>query len=122
MATKADFATVFTQLKEILTPLAPPLTVVADEPENYSLNAAYSAQYKRDLFFGAVQIKKNYVSYHLMPIYIFPALLDNISPALKKRMQGKSCFNFTTMDEALLAELAQLTESGFAQYRKAELL
>lgn len=50
------------------------------------------------------------VALHLMPLYSQPELLDRISPALKKRMQGKSCFNFTKMDETLLAELAALTE------------
>jgi hypothetical protein len=49
---------------------------------------------KKVIFFGAAQIKKNYVSFYLMPVYMFmfPKLLDNISPELKKHMQGKSCF------------------------------
>ena len=52
-------------------------------------------------FFGAVQLKRNYVSYHLMPAYTDPDLLETVSPELKKRMQGKSCFNFDTVDPAL---------------------
>jgi hypothetical protein len=40
-----------------------------------------------------VQIKKNYVIYHLMPVYLNPGLLEGMSPGLRKRMQGKSCFN-----------------------------
>ena len=32
-------------------------------------------------------------------------------PALKKRMLDKSCFNFTSVNEVLLAELAELTRS-----------
>jgi hypothetical protein len=31
-------------------------------------------------------------------------------------MQGKSCFNFTKVDDALLAELEGLTAQGFAMY------
>lgn len=31
------------------------------------------------------------------------------SPALRKRMQGKSCFNFTRVDDALFFELVDLT-------------
>ena len=30
-------------------------------------------------------------------------------PELRRRMQGKACFNFTRVDEALFAELATLT-------------
>jgi len=52
-----------------------------------------------------------------MPVYIFPDLLKNISPALKKRMQGKSCFNFTKIDEALIAELDDLTKRGIERSR-----
>lgn len=43
---------------------------------------------------------------------------QHISPDLKKRMQGKSCFNFASPDEALFNELAALTEAGFQDYRK----
>ncbi|MBI5301478.1 MAG: hypothetical protein HY868_05020 [Chloroflexi bacterium] len=40
------------------------------------------------------------------------------APTLKKRMQGKSCFNFATMDDAMLKELAALTKQGYDRYRK----
>lgn len=46
---------------------------------------------KKPLFFGAVQVKKSYVSYHLMPVYLEPDLLAPSSSELKARMQGKSC-------------------------------
>ena len=48
-----------------------------------------------------------------MPIYVQPSLLDDISPALKRRMQGKSCFNFAKVDEPLFAELEALTKRGY---------
>jgi hypothetical protein len=70
------------------------------------------------LWFGGVQIKKNYVSYHLMPVYVNPKLLEGISPALRMRMQGKSCFNFTYSDQSLFSELAVLTNAGFRDYQK----
>ena len=38
--------------------------------------------------------------------------------ANKKRMQGKSCFNFTTVDEVLFAELSQLTAAGFKRFKE----
>ena len=104
-----DFQVVFERLKAIMRAYESRLLVVADEAGNYYLNAPFSEKFKKEIFFGAVQIKKNYVSYHLMSVYAFPDLLDGISPALKKRMQGKSCFNFTSINEELLAELAELT-------------
>jgi hypothetical protein len=51
-----------------------------------------------------------------MPVYVHPELLDAIAPALRRRMQGKACFNFKTMDVALLAELATLIDNGAARF------
>jgi hypothetical protein len=69
------------------------------------------------LFFGKVEIGKRYVGFHLMPVYMHPDLLDGVSPELRKRMQGKSCFNFTRTDPALLAELSDLTARSVARMK-----
>ena len=74
---------------------------------------------KKPLFFAAAQIKKNYVSYHLMPIYVFPELITDLSPSLRQRMQGKSCFNFRSVNPPLMLELEMLTAAGMAKYRQA---
>ncbi len=52
-----------------------------------------------------------------MPVYYHPQLLDNISQELKKRMQGKSCFNFNDLDDNLFAELKSLTKSCYDKYK-----
>ena len=109
MSPQTDFPLVFEQLKSILKPYAKSLTNTADTSDAYSLDGPYSEKYKKPLFFGAAQIKKNYVSFYLMPVYMFPDLLKSISPELKKRMQGKSCFNFKKVEPELFKELTQLT-------------
>ena len=68
-------------------------------------------------YVAGLRIGKSYVSYYLMPVYGMPELLDGISPELRRRMQGKACFNFTRIDEPLLTELAALTATGIALYR-----
>ena len=113
-----DFRTTFKQLKRLLQKHADNLTVVVNKPGNYSLNAGYSKEWAKEIFFGAVMIKRNYVSYHLMAVYSCPDLLKGISPTLKKRMQGKSCFNFTTIDAETLRELAALTDRGYQRFKK----
>jgi hypothetical protein len=60
---------------------------------------------------------KGYVTYQLMPLYAYPELAKMVSSDLKKRMQGKSCFNFRAPDEALFAELGELTKAGLEKYR-----
>ena len=118
MSPQTDFSHVFDQLKTILIPYASRLTLTADTAQSYSIDGPYSQKYKKVLFFGAAQIKKNYVSFYLMPVYMVPDLLTDISPELKKHMQGKSCFNFKRVDEALFKELAELTRKSFEHFQK----
>jgi hypothetical protein len=106
-------AETFNRLAAIFPPYRGDLVVKIDEPGHLYLDAPLSAPYPKGLFFGAVKIGKRYVSFHLMPVYVHPDLLNGISPKLRKRMQGKSCFNFTAPDEVLFAQLGRLTRSGF---------
>ena len=62
------------------------------------------------------------MSYHLFPVYMMPALLSSASPKLRARMQGKSCFNFTRVDDSLIDELAALTRRGFDALRDRDLV
>jgi len=77
---KATFVPVFERLRAIMKPYEGRLVLVHNTPEDYSLNTPYSDKFGKQVFFGAVQIKKNYVSYHLMPIYMNPKLHAGISP------------------------------------------
>lgn len=122
MSPQNAFLVVFEELKEILKPYAPKLTVTVDTPNAYSLDGPYSEKWKKPLFFGSVQIKKNYVSFYLMPVYMHPELLKDISPALKRHMQGKSCFNFKRVEPELFEELAALTKEGFKDFQREEAL
>jgi hypothetical protein len=122
MAPTEAFPIIFEQLKSILLPYESHLIVVQNSPGNYSLNTPFSEKYRKEIFFGAVQIKKNYVSYYLMPVYMYPDLLTGMSDGLRQRMQGKSCFNFKTEDQALFTELAQLTQKSVARVKQEKLL
>lgn len=114
----SDLPTAFAKLEEIMRPYASKLAVDTDTTTDLYLNTHHIQKNKKPLFFGAVQMKKNYVSFHLMPVYVQPALLNGITPQLKKHMQGKSCFNFSVVDEQLFRELAALTKAGYASYKE----
>ena len=120
MSPQPDFPLVFEQLKAILIPYSKNLTITADTSAAYSLDGPYSEKYKKVIFFGAAQIKKNYVSFYLMPVYMFPELLKGMSPELKKHMQGKSCFNFRKVEPELFKELTKLTRLGVERFRTAK--
>lgn len=115
----AEFASIFGRLREILQKHAGALTVVDDAPGHYCLAVDYNPKLKKGFPAAWVKVGKGYVSYHFMPVYMFPKLRDGLSKELRARMQGKSCFNFKHADEALFAELENLTTQGFATARKA---
>jgi len=123
-ATPSQLRQVFDVLRAILAPHAKTLLVTADDGANYRLcSRTLEDRIGRPLFVAAVETNKSSVSYHLMPVYTEPRLTKSLSPALNERLQGKSCFNFRSLDEAQAArhELAQLTRAGIDAFRNIQL-
>ncbi len=112
-----DFAGVFVALKEILEPYEEHLRLLPYKPEFYALVTRQAVHKGKPIWFAAIRMGKNYVSYHLMPVYMNAAMQKRIPPELKKRMQGKACFNFAEVDLGLFQQLSDLTTAGFEAYR-----
>jgi hypothetical protein len=96
-----------------------PASRKADDPtpgDTYLLLGAPHEKYPDGMLFAGVKQQKRYVSYYLMPAYTDPAIISGISDELRKRMQGKSCFNFTKVDEGLFDELFDVTERAREVY------
>ena len=117
-----DFRPVFDELKSVIKPYASHGVVKVDSRGHYALFTPLAEKYGKELLFAAVRINKSYVSYHLMPVYVFPELLKGVSTGLRARMQGKSCFNFKALESWQVKELAQLTKRGFERFKKGGLL
>ena len=113
VGTGDDFDEVFARLRSILEPYGRRMHLVADEPNGYSVDMAPPEDRNPTTWFAAVRRGKAYVSIYLMPIYVDPELAATVSPQLQKRKQGKSCFNFRSVDDVLFAELEDLTRRGF---------
>lgn len=116
MPTKVVQPEVFPRLCEILRPFATDYDIQSDTPNNFTLIAKGAMHRKGPVWFASIQCKKNYVTFHLMPLYMNAVMLKRVPPALKKRMQGKACFNFTEIDEDLFAKLAELVGTAAAGY------
>ena len=114
---KPNFAPVFTALRQLLERHLGYLAVQTDKPGNYHLEAPSILHRKKPLYFAGIRTNKNYVSFHLLYLYYNPAANKALSPALKKRMQGKACFNFTAVDENCFAELGRLIADGLKIYK-----
>jgi hypothetical protein len=116
MPDNKDFDKIFARLKAIFQPYAKKMDAAQDSEVYYLLNTRHIMKNKQPLCFGGVRRGKAYVSFYLMSVYACPELLQGMSPELKKRMQGKSCFNFKEVDEKLFKELKQLTRAGAAKF------
>jgi hypothetical protein len=113
-----DLSLVFAELRSIMAPFAAKLEVKQDDDTQLYVDTRHTQKNKKPLFFGAVQLKKSFVSFHFMPVYATPELLAGTSEKLMARMQGKSCFNFTAVDKELFKELAALVKAGYASYKE----
>lgn len=110
-----NFDQVYAALRQIMVSAAPEQEIVHDAPGDLVLHTRrIDPKSGKPIWFGAVAIKKSYVAYHLFPLYEDPALGKEISQALAARRQGKSCFNFKSVDDTLMAELARLTAASSA--------
>jgi hypothetical protein len=118
MPAARDFSGTFAVLKGLLVPYATRLHPTHDTATFYMLDGEYASDFKRAMTFGGVQIRRAYVTFHLLPVYSHPELLSSVSDALKKRMQGRSSFNFVRPERELLVELSALVDTGFRLYER----
>jgi hypothetical protein len=111
-----DFDAVHARLREILMRHRGDLAVTKDGPGGVAIEIP-GLEGKPWGYVAGTRVGKSYVSFYLMPVYASPELAASVSPALAKRKQGKACFDFTKVDEELLAELDALTGRGIPGFR-----
>lgn len=117
----AELDEVFATLKGLLARHAYHLTVVHDLPDHYYLETRKPGPDGKPIFFGAAQRHRHHVAFDLAPLAKDAALAATVSPALRKRMQGKSRFSFSAPDAAAVAELDRLTRAGLASFQRNKL-
>lgn len=114
-ATASDFDEAFAALRKLVKPYEKKLSVKTDEPGNY-MSETKSPSFKgKPMMFAAI-MSKSYVAFHFFPVYLFPELLNGTSLDLKKRMQGKTCWNFKKAEPELFAELGRVVQAGFERF------
>ncbi len=109
---------VVSALRSMIEPYRKELKWKADSAEGFYTDTTKLDPKGKPEFFASAQVKKAAVSFYLMPVYCYPELLQKIGPDLKKRMQGKSCFNFKGVDPALFTELKQLVDRSYQRYKE----
>jgi len=69
----------------------------------------------------ALANQKNYISLHLIPIYVFPELKAKLDNSGKKVKGGKGCVNFLRVEELPLDIIAQIVGSCEAETYKEKM-
>jgi len=116
----ADRSELFKKLSQIFRRQTKYVRVIRDEPGALYVESKTTTLRSKPFWVGAIEIKKNYVSFHFIPI-VNPKLRATMSPALQKRMQGKACFNFMVYDAELATELQRVVEAGLKALEPGEL-
>ena len=112
MAASGDLAAVEARLDRILDPyrtLLEPATI-------YGIPTLRRPGAKAHDWFAFVKPASKHVGFYLLPIANNDALLESLSPSLRKRLTGKSVFTFATFDEALFAELDGVVARAYEAY------
>ena len=127
MPPPSEFENVFNRLKAILQKHCGTYTIKPDTNISYGLQGkpgpatlkAWGGKMKKPVMPVAwIEIGKSYVSYHILALYMNTSLQNSMSKELKTRMQGKTCFNFKTVNEELFKELDQLTVRSIDSFKK----
>ena len=122
-----DQESTFQALRALLSTYAEGLTIDEDTPDRFCLVAApgpatleaWGGNARREAIAVAwVERRKSYVGYHLMGLNGNARLVATLSPALRARMQGKTCFNFRRPDAALFMELGRVTSASLDALRR----
>jgi hypothetical protein len=108
-----QFEEVYARLCGLLRKHKDKLSVGIEKPGEIWMSVIDETYRGKPLYYGGVRLGKNYVSYHLVPVYIGKVRL---SAELEKRKQGMACFNFASVDEKLFSELDKLTTEGLKNY------
>ena len=112
-----DLVPIFKALRPFYAAHAEKCVVLHDDPSSYYIGThEVRAKDGYRTGFGGVEIKKAYVSAHSMPVHVHPEMLKGVSSELRKRMQGKSCFNFKKPVERLFDELNDLIRAGISRF------
>jgi hypothetical protein len=103
------------RLRMILTPFTSELVATRDGPGALSLEMP-GLEGKPRGYVAGTRVGKRYVSFYLMGVYGSPELRVGISDGMRRRMQGKACFNFTRIEEPLFEELADLSARAIPRF------
>lgn len=122
-----SLAETFKALEKVLALYSPPLKLWVSGskskpmtrltvPMPVSIPGAYGSK-PVDLEVASVIIETGFIGFYFMPLYLKPALKSKISPALRQRLRGKTCFHLKRADAATQEDVRRAVDLGTQLYR-----
>lgn len=120
---QSKLVNVFNHLKTLLQVYEPELRVIKDLEGRYELefDKSYTVRSERTgkittkqgMYFAGIIIQSNYVGLYFMPIYGYPDEFADLPKWLKRTLKGKSCFHFTSWQDAYTTDVAKMLKEGY---------
>lgn len=114
----ARLTTVFERLKAIMASYAGNLVIRSDSATLFEIDTRRLQPNGKSMPFGAIRIRREYVSYHLTPILVSPQLLAEVSKYLRSHIRDEATFAFTRIDESLFREVAAVTKMAYESFKQ----
>ena len=99
-----------------LRALLVPYEDLLEANELYGIEVLHRPRARAHDWFAGVRPGKGSAKLMLLPIKAHPELLEDVSPALRKRLSGDALFTLKPGDEGLLEELEALVQRSFDLY------
>ena len=110
--TEAELAATQARLEALLDPYRDRLEAF----EIYGVPMLRRPGAKAHDWFAGVNRGNGVVRFSFLPMHAHPELLDELSPAVRKRKTGASLFTFASVDDETVGELERLLARGFEAY------
>lgn len=113
---------IFDTLKPLLEAYRPPLAPKTESVSSFDLwsfkDLVIEGRPRKEVFFAAVTIQKNFVGFYFMPVYVDEEIKEVFPPELLKLRKGKSCFHIKKLTPKLLGQIEAALKTGFDMYRQ----
>lgn len=112
----------FRSLRRLMKKYEGPFTARLDLEGKYDLwserDVVVGGRKRKEVFFAAAIIQRNYVGFYYMPVYAERGLKKLFPAQLLRLLKGKSCFHIRRMDAELRRQVASALKTGYELYRE----
>jgi hypothetical protein len=117
-----ELAEIYRGLKIILKRCEGPFQPKVDGDRSYDLwsfkDLVIAGRKRKEVFFASIVIRKTYVGFYYMPIYIDVGLSNVFKPELLKLLKGKSCFYIRDLSPDIASQIEEALKIGYELYKE----